>query len=180
MSEILSMLFGSTLSVVVINIFIIVYTVFLGAKLHKVKKEMIKINSSVENAHKITIGKIRRNSRGNIESGISTEIDRDALVPLRKDFNDLVVRFYSWANLISILPLWGLLGTVFGLIPGLNAVKNGNFDVLYTSLSTALLSTFWGLICVIILKIYVSLSPGKIVDKVEAGLAEIDRLYEIH
>ena len=180
MSDVLSMLFGSTAKVVGINIFIIFFTIFLGFELSRVKKEMIKINTAVESAHKTTIGKIMRNSRGNIESGFSTEIDRDALVPLRKNFNEQVVRFYSWANLISILPLLGLLGTVFGLIPGLGAVKNGDFDVLYTSLSTALLSTFWGLICVIILKIYVSLSPGKLIDKVEAGLAEIDRLYEMH
>ena len=73
----------------------------------------------------------------------------------------------------------GLLGTITGLIPGLIYVKSGDFDHLYASLSTALTSTFVGLVGSIILKWYVSMKIGKIVNKIDIIFAEIDRLYMI-
>lgn len=172
---------GSNLKFVeiVINLIIVIMFCVLRKRLGGVNKAMNGVCSQVENAYKDTKGQFKKNARGNLERGDKVEIERDDLEPLRKDFNEQFVEFNACANLIAILPLLGLLGTVIGLMPGLNSVKSGDFDQLYSSLSTALTSTFFGLVASIWLKAYISSKPGKTIDKVEINFAEIDRLYEI-
>ena len=60
-------------------------------------------------------------------------------------------------------------------MPGLSAAQTGNTDELYASLSTALTSTFFGLLGTILLKLYVSVKPERIANRIEILFEEIDR-----
>ena len=64
---------------------------------------------------------------------------------------------------------------VWGLIPGLSAAQDGNMEKLYSSLSTALTSTFTGLIGTILLKFYVSVWPEKLINRIDMLFEQIDR-----
>jgi biopolymer transport protein ExbB/TolQ len=158
---------------------IVIIALVIRSNLGKAGKKMQDISEQVDKAYKDTTGNYKKNSRGNLERTTTEEIERDDHEPLRAKFNAQYVEYNAHANMISVLPLLGLLGTVMGLIPGLMWVKSGDFDHLYSSLSTALTSTWVGLVTSIWLKSYVSLKIGKVVNKVEIGFAEIDRLYEI-
>ena len=164
---------------IVFDAIIVVIAIIIRFNLGKAGKKMQDVSEQVDNAYKDTTGKFKKNSKGDLERTSVEVIERDDHEPLRKKFNAQFVEYNAHANMISVLPLLGLLGTVMGLIPGLMWVKSGDFDHLYSSLSTALTSTWVGLVTSIWLKSYVSLKIGKIVNKVEIGFAEIDRLYEI-
>ncbi len=179
MSMILAFITSLSIVEIIFDGGIIIAAVIIFNKLGKAEKKMQEISDRVDKAYKDTTGKFKKNSKGNLERTNIEEIERDDYEPLRSKFNAQLIEYNAYANLISILPLMGLLGTIMGLIPGLMWVKNGDFDHLYSSLSTALTSTFVGLVGSIVLKSYVSLKIGKIVNKVEIGFAEIDRLYEI-
>ena len=161
------------------DVIIVILAVNIWIHLVKVGKEMQDISKKVDKAYKDTTGKFKKNSKGNLERTSIEEIEREDYEPLRSDFNKQLIEYSAFVNLISILPLMGLLGTITGLIPGLIYVKSGDFDHLYASLSTALTSTFVGLVGSIILKWYVSMKIGKIVNKIDIIFAEIDRLYMI-
>ena len=80
---------------------------------------------------------------------------------------------------ISIFPMLGMLGTVFGLMPALQEVRDGIFDKLYDSMSTALLTTVAGLCCAIVLKLYVAKKTSRISYEIESTFDETDRQYNM-
>lgn len=164
---------------IVFDIIIFAIAGYIRYKLGSAGRSLKDISKQVDKAFKDTPGKFRRNSMGNLERTDTVVIERDDHEPLRTKFNAQFVEYNAYANMISVLPLLGLLGTVMGLIPGLMWIKSGDFDHLYSSLSTALTSTWVGLVTSIWLKAVVSLKIGKLVNKVEIGFSEIDRLYEI-
>ena len=107
------------------------------------------------------------------------QFDREKHEDVRDQYTKLAVKYAMFTNLISVLPLLGLLGTIGGLMPGLRAVKAQDFDTLYSSLSTALTSTFLGLIATIGLKAFAYIFPDKKVNEIEIQFEEIDRKYDI-
>lgn len=75
---------------------------------------------------------------------------REDLYSLRKTFDELCAKYTTWAQMIPIFPLLGILGTVAGLIL---QVQAADAAAIYSALGLALSSTFYGLIAAIILKI---------------------------
>lgn len=114
-----------------------------------------------------------------IESHNVRTIKLDAMDKPREAFNIVCAKYGAWVQTISLFPLLGLLGTIIGMMPGLREMtQDGNVDVLYSSLSTALISTFLGLIASIGLKLLANFGPDKTIDDIEAALVEYDRKLE--
>ena len=151
--------------------------IFCG--LYSVSRSLKKIMEETERAYSSVKSETRIDARGNTVEDTSRTFNREKHEHIREDFTKLAVKYIIWSNLIPVLTLAGLLGTVFGLIPGLRAVQNQDFGILYSSLSTSLTSTAIGLISSIILKIYASVRPDARVNKVELKFEEIDRRYDI-
>ncbi|MDK2801494.1 MAG: hypothetical protein PWP27_1229 [Clostridiales bacterium] len=69
----------------------------------------------------------------------------EQLEQMRKEVNAI---YHVFSTIITIFPLLGILGTVVSLL----RVVNFSSDTIMPNFSTALTSTFWGLICAIIFK----------------------------
>ena len=100
---------------------------------------------------------------------------------LRNEADDLRVTFgkrsaghFVVSQLIPIFPLLGILGTVAGLILGLQE----GLDRIQEGLSTAMNTTLWGLVFAIILKIFDTLGPARLVYTIEDDLEEYERKYK--
>ncbi len=157
------------------DIAIILVALYLFWGLAKVYKAMKQTEEKTEAAYKNTLRETKVDKNGNLKTLSSTEFDKEKHEPIRREFNDQSIEYNKYVSLISILPLLGLLGTVLGLMPGLSAAQTGNTDELYASLSTALTSTFFGLLGTILLKLYVSVKPERIANRIEILFEEIDR-----
>lgn len=172
---------GINLSVLewIYNFVIIVVGGDILINLMMIHSKMKDIKDRSGNAYNSTSSWARKNDKGNLEQSTTVTFERQKHEPLRKEFNKHYITYLKYTSLISVLPLLGLLGTILGLIPGLSAVKEQNFEVLYTSLSTALTSTMIGLAFSIFLKIYAARKPDQMVNAIETDFDEIDRLYEM-
>ena len=175
MSIVKELISGMTAFEIGYDVFIIAFAMYIFWGLVKIYKEMKQTDEKTEAAYKKTLKETMVDKNGNLKTISSTELDKEKHEPIRKEFNKQSVEYTKFVSLISILPLLGLLGTVLGLMPGLSAAKSGNTDVLYASLSTALTSTFTGLLGTILLKLYVSTKPEKIANRIEILFEEIDR-----
>ena len=145
-----------------------------------IKKTMKAIEASSRKIYKTVKSGTKLNvSSGNVGLGKNTyeEFDFGGLEETREKFNKTNARYLSFVQAISIFPLMGLLGTVFGLMPGLAAVQQGDFSQLSSALSTALSSTMCGLIISILLKLYVTFGISVIVQEIEDNLDESDRKF---
>ncbi|MCR5594861.1 MAG: MotA/TolQ/ExbB proton channel family protein [Lachnospiraceae bacterium] len=159
------------------NAFIVILGLVVWSNLNRIHREIVQDHDEARSIYNKTVGE----SVVNIASGIygyseQIEFDIKDMDPIRKKYNEHNTSYLFWAQLISLFPLLGLLGTIIGLIPGLQQVKAGEFDLLYSSLSTALWTTLCGLVASIILKI-VSSSHGKTMNSIEDYFEENDRKY---
>ena len=175
MSIVKDLISGMTAFEIGYDVCIIAFAMYIFWGLAKIYKEMKQTDEKTEAAYKKTLKETMVDKNGNLKTISSTELDKEKHEPIRKEFNKQSVEYTKFVSLISILPLLGLLGTVLGLMPGLSAAKNGNTDELYASLSTALTSTFTGLLGTILLKLYVSTKPEKTANRIEILFEEIDR-----
>ncbi len=161
----------------VTNIIIIGFGVYLIMSLTSIHKQMKENQIEARNVYNITRGKSAFDlASGSVGYSAEVSLDYEKMDKVREKYNQNFSEYQSKAQLISILPLMGLLGTIFGLIPGLSAVKEQNFLVLYSSLSTALYSTLFGLVFSIILKCLVS-SHSKTMSSIEDYFEDNERKY---
>lgn len=175
MSFFRELLAGMSAFEIVYDLFIIGFAVYIFLGLVRTFNGMRETVEKTEAAYKKTLKETMVDKNGNLKTVSSTELDKEKHEPIRKEFNKQSVEFTKYASLISILPLLGLMGTVLGLMPGLSAARNGDMEMLYSALSTALTSTFVGLLGTILLKLYVSLKPEKAANRIEILFDEIDR-----
>ncbi len=137
-------------------------------------------NYTVLSRHKNQISELitRQNKkyRTNQDTRELEEIDDEdfSVTPdtIRKHENDFD-RSNSWHNvftqLIPVFPLMGVLGTVWGLIQQVGA---DSIEKMLASLSTAMSTTFSGLIFAIGLKIFDAFWPSKAVNDVDIMLED--------
>lgn len=86
----------------------------------------------------------------------------------------------SWHNvltqLIPVFPLLGILGTVAGLML---QTKAADIAGMLDSLDVALVTTFWGLVWAILLKLLEAFYPSRIIYDVEVMLDDFDKKMSI-
>jgi len=166
---------GDWINWLIIVLFIIVFGLLfsLQGKLKKLQNDATRIYRKTKSTSRISS---KSGAMGYTEL---SEVNPEAMDEAREKFNKLGTSYLSYVQLVSLFPLLGLFGTVYGLIPGLYAMKGGDLETLYAALCTALISTFLGLIAGIVLKFYVSLGPSKTINGIENTLDENDRKYNL-
>lgn len=102
------------------------------------------------------------------------DVGPDTIRNYETDFNKVCSWYYVLEQFIPLFPLFGILGTVSGLITQVTAQ---NIDEMFNSLNTALTSTWFGLIFAIGLKILVALSSTRIIKDVEIMLDDYDKKF---
>ncbi|MCR5107580.1 MAG: MotA/TolQ/ExbB proton channel family protein [Lachnospiraceae bacterium] len=168
-----------------ISIMIIIFALVVLIALITSNRAFKNMLERANNSYRLTKSK-RGSSRSvdiDMDEGEILQMSRDSIgrlsdmEDLREDFDAQNSKYNSWVQTISIFPLLGLLGTILGLVPGLKAVSAGDLEPLYSALSTALFSTFWGLIASILLKLYVDFGPDKTVSDIENKFYEDEKIF---
>lgn len=109
---------------------------------------------------------------------IEEDEDQDAAITpdtIRKyetEFNKTCSLHGVLTQLIPVFPLLGILGTVAGLMLETQA---GDVTSMMASLDVALVTTFWGLIFAILLKIIEAVFPSRVIYDVEVMLDDFDK-----
>jgi len=122
----------------------------------------------VSNRYEETLG-----DEGDVKITVPTEVsyDRKKLEENRVTFNSAYAGYVVYSQWIALFPLLGILGTVLGLI------LSGDFydvEALVGGLSGALWTTFWGLICSIVLKFFDAIGPGRRINEIDAKFNAVD------
>lgn len=83
--------------------------------------------------------------------------------------------YETFAQLVAIFPLMGILGTVAALMLLTN--NNAEIEELYANLGVALGSTLWGMLWSIVLKLFTALYPSRVINEVENELEDFTKMY---
>ncbi len=102
----------------------------------------------------------------------SEKVTPDSIRELETAFNKTCSWHEAFSQLIPLFPLFGILGTVAGLIMQLNTE---DLSTLFSSLHLALGSTFYGLIFAIILKFLDAIGPARTINETEIILEDYDK-----
>ncbi len=124
-----------------------------------------------ENAYREKLDK-----KGNVSATAEQKVsyDRKKLEENREEYNKRYSFYVVASQLISLFPLLGIFGTVLGLVTS----DLADIDSLVAGLSQALWTTFWGLVCAIILKAVDAILPGKLVNDIDARFDTVDSAIE--
>ncbi len=110
--------------------------------------------------------------KGNVDTTAAVKVsyDRRRLEENRDAYNKQYPLYAVGSQLIGLFPLFGILGTVIGLISS----DLTDINSLVTGLTDALRTTLWGLIWAIILKGADAFVPGKLVNDIDAKFETVD------
>ena len=136
------------------NAIIVLFGILVWCKLKGLHGEALEIKKKAEDKSKDVKGKEILDLANNMMGYyVQNNNDPTAMDDSISAYSEVSGKFDAWTQSISLFPLLGLLGTVCGIIPGLSGTAE-SFDIglLQQSLSTALYTTFTGLICSIVLK----------------------------
>lgn len=163
----------SEYSVLLINAFglgILVFIAINSARLYGRK-------NSIEDALRKTIKKRSYNAKTRRleEEETKEEVSPDRIVDCETEFNKACSGYEAVTQLVPLFPLFGILGTVAGLMLELSAT---GLEEITNSLKTALDTTFWGLVWAIALKILLTVLPARIIFEVEVMLAEYHKNFQ--
>ena len=163
-----------------VNIIIILGALAVIIRLVKNNKDFGKILKDLNNALNDTTSETKVNQENHsLETLTSRQLVSRNLDAVKNDYEKAGIVYHTCVSLISVFPLMGLFGTVIGLMPGLAAMNSdAGLEMLYSSLSTALSSTFWGLVAAIVLKLIDSVWVSKTISKLENKIADSDREFK--
>ena len=148
---------------IVVGIFLFVYGNSFKEKYKSFDR--IAINNTPDYSEKIdTAGNIT------ISRPIEMIYDRQKLEDLRDKYEKDYAWYVVFSQSISLFPLMGIFGTVSGLVfSDITAV-----DSLVKGLNVALLTTFIGLICSIVLKAIDAVYPGRYINLIDSEFNKAD------
>ncbi|MBO5552361.1 MAG: MotA/TolQ/ExbB proton channel family protein [Lachnospiraceae bacterium] len=161
-----------------INVFIVILGVILGILLIGNYMFLVGHQSQVEAALNLTNEVTLYNTKtSEFQSKTTKErVTPDTVRGLEKKFNEITLRHSVYVQLIPLFPLFGILGTVAGLIYQINAISDASqFEGLISSLNLSLYSTFWGLVFAIILKVIDALLPARTISSIELLFEDYDK-----
>ena len=158
-----------TPAIIVIGIGVLIWLVVLS-------RRFSELSEKVEEQLQGNRGRVYRNQKTlDLKQRETAIAKREDTYPLRKTFDDLCAKYMTAAQLIPVFPLLGILGTVAGLI---EQVRAQDASQIYASLDTALLTTFWGLIAAIILKVAETFLVQRQINEIEAVFNDYDIKYQ--
>lgn len=152
-----------------VGVFVLLSIVVKNAQLKKIKKKVESTSVSV-------IEEVDNASNNSIETEavIKKSTNFKAIDNILKEYNELSAKLNSDIQMISLFPMAGLLGTVWGLMSAMRDSVN-TLDI--NQLGLALSTTFTGLICAMFLKAVATKFSIKEMEIIENKIAEADRKY---
>lgn len=155
--------------IICLGVAILVYLVYLSRQLSGLKE---KVTDQLQGNR----GAVYRNAKTlDLKQRDTAIAKREDTYSLRKNFDGICAKYLTIAQIIPIFPLLGILGTVAGLIAQVQAQDAAQ---IYASLDTALVTTFAGLVAVIILKLVESLLVQKKINEIETVFNDYDIKYQ--
>lgn len=109
---------------------------------------------------KISRTKISKKTKEMKEEESEEKITPETIRNYEKDFNRTCSWYQVFSQMVPLFPLFGILGTVSGLMQQVNAQ---DIEGIFEALETALGTTVWGLIWAIGLKALVVIWPARII-----------------
>ncbi len=159
----------------VINILGALLCVFLIINLIKLYNHKDRIKGALERKNVRT--SIDKKTLEITDEDISEAVTPDTMRGYETDFNKSVSVYDSLTQLIPVFPLFGILGTVAGLMLALSQTE-GDLSLVANDLDFALRSTFWGLIWTIGLKILVALTSARMIEDTEILLDDYNKKFD--
>lgn len=168
MNSIYSFLAGKMTAVIMI-LGVILLALLIG-NLVQLRMHYRQIKSTMSWKNKKTVF---NKSTGEVEDKSDAEnVTPDTIRELQTDFNKTCSWHEAFAQLIPLFPLFGILGTVSGLILQL---QSGDTSEMLKSLDIALGTTFWGLVFAIALKFIDAVGPARTINATEIILDDYDK-----
>lgn len=162
---------GTILSpvIIILAVIVLIVLIVLSNQLKELKKK-------VEDQIQGNKGRVYRNQKTlDLKQRDTAIAKREDTYPLRKTFDELCARYLTVAQMIPVFPLLGILGTVAGLIAQVQAADAAE---IYASLNVALMTTFWGLIAAIVLKIIETWLVQREINEIETIFNDYDIKYQ--
>ena len=161
------------------NLVIIVLGIGVGALLIW---NGIVLSGKKSRIEEVLVSRKSKYFKDSVKKELSVEEDSDPsytpdkIRALETDFNSACAVHSVLVQFIPLFPLFGILGTVAGLML---EVQAGDITRMMQSLDKALTSTFWGLVFAIVLKTIEALFPSRIINDVDIMMDDFDKKLSI-
>lgn len=156
----------------IINPLIVIAGAGTLAFLIRYAKKFKTLNGEVISLHYGVRGKAVLNKKNlSLKQRDTAVSKREDVYQYKEEFNDLCGKYAAVVQLIPLFPLFGILGTVAGLMLQVSTEES---DAIYAALNTSLSSTFYALIAAIMLKLVDSFLVLKRVNEIEGTFDDYD------
>ncbi|MCR5167774.1 MAG: MotA/TolQ/ExbB proton channel family protein [Oscillospiraceae bacterium] len=158
--------------IIVLGLVLLGFMIWNTGELSKDKRDIKKLLTRNNKKYRINREARSLDEEEDTDNSVTADTVRDS----ENIFNKNCSLHGVFAQLIPVFPLFGILGTVAGLILNVDA---NDMSALKDSLGTAMWTTFYGLVFAIGLKIVDAIFPSRIISDVEVMLNDNDRKYEL-
>lgn len=157
---------------VIIVVLGVLLLILLVINLVQLRWHYMQIKSSLSWSNTRTV--FNKSTKEVEDKADSENVTPDTIRELQTAFNKTCSWHEAFSQLIPLFPLFGILGTVSGLILQLQA---SNIDQIFKSLDTALGTTFYGLVFAIILKFIDAVGPARTINETDIILDDYDKKF---
>ena len=156
-----------SIAIIVAGVIVLVFLIYFGFSFSGIYKTFDDIIADDSAAYVEAL-----DAEGNIRIRQPSTIsyDRRKLDKTRDKYGKEYAKYVVASQIISLFPLGGIFGTVHGLITSRFEVV----ETLVAGLNTALVTTYVGLICSIVLKMVDAFFPGKNINLIDYEFDKAD------